>query len=79
MPRNLEHMEKTCSEIASVIGRAVEQQHGKNQVGFALLLFDFGAGGHLTYVSNAEREDMIKALHECAASLSAGGEGKNAG
>lgn len=32
--------------------------------GFALLLFTFGEGGTMTWISNAEREDMLKSLQE---------------
>lgn len=42
---------------------------GKKMVGFALLYFDHGAIGNTTYVSNADRADMIKALHELIAVL----------
>lgn len=37
---------------------------GPRRIGFVLWLFDFGQSGFATYVSNAEREDMIKALKE---------------
>ena len=33
-------------------------------IGFALVLFSFGSDGWLTYLSNGEREDMIKCLEE---------------
>lgn len=33
-------------------------------VGFALLVFSFGAGGNLAWISNANRSDMIKAVDE---------------
>jgi hypothetical protein len=32
--------------------------------GFILLTFDFGPGGNLAYVSNANRDDAIRALRE---------------
>lgn len=32
--------------------------------GFILLAFNFGEGGRMTYTSNAERTDAIKALKE---------------
>lgn len=32
--------------------------------GFALLVFKFNEKGHINYISNAERESMIKALKE---------------
>lgn len=37
---------------------------GKGSLGFALLVFDFGEAGNLAWISNAQREDMIKALKE---------------
>ena len=38
---------------------------------FALVTFTFGDGGYAGYVSSARREDMIKALRECADNLEA--------
>ncbi len=35
-------------------------------VGFALLTFEFNNPGLANYISSAQREDMIKALRECA-------------
>jgi hypothetical protein len=35
-------------------------------MGFTLLLFQFNAPGVSNYISNANREDMIKALRETA-------------
>lgn len=32
--------------------------------GFNLLLFTFGEGGNMFYISNAQREDMIRAMQE---------------
>lgn len=42
--------------------------------GFALVLFSF-EGPELTYVSNAERADMINALEELVGNLKRGSEG----
>ena len=36
------------------------------EIGFALLTFEFHAPGVSNYISNAQREDMIKALRETA-------------
>jgi hypothetical protein len=41
-------------------------------VGFAVLIFDFGAGGNLAYVSNAQRADMVKAMREFITKVEAG-------
>lgn len=72
MPINRADIERTCAEIGRVIGAAIDAKHGTKQLGFALLMFDFGSEGTMTYVSNAERADMVKALYECAATLLAG-------
>lgn len=32
--------------------------------GFALLVFDFGTGGYMNYISNAQRPDMERAMLE---------------
>jgi hypothetical protein len=36
----------------------------RRKIGFALFLYDFGADGNLAYMSNGNREDMVKMLHE---------------
>lgn len=33
-------------------------------MGFALLMFDFGPGGNMFYISNAQREDVLKSMQE---------------
>ncbi len=40
--------------------------------GFCLLVFQFGPEGNTNYISNAHREDMIKALEEFVANAKAG-------
>lgn len=32
--------------------------------GFALLMFSFGEGGNMFYTSNAQRDDIVKAMRE---------------
>lgn len=54
-----EQLEKWCAEV----GREIKAEM-PDGVGFCLMMFDFGAGGSLAYVSSAQREDMIKALAE---------------
>jgi hypothetical protein len=56
-------LEKVTREIGGIIGDAVRQTAGPG-VGFCLMLFDFGPRGALSYLSNAERDDMIKVLDE---------------
>lgn len=45
--------------IGKIIGEALP-----NGWGFALLVFTFGEDGTMTYMSNAHREDMLKAMQE---------------
>lgn len=52
-------LEQQCREIADTIAQACPAG-----VGFALLLFDYGDGGNIAYVSNGARDDMRKALRE---------------
>lgn len=33
-------------------------------MGFTLLMFDFGEGGNMFYISNAQRDDVIKSMQE---------------
>lgn len=33
-------------------------------MGFTLLMFDFGRGGSMFYISNAKREDVLKSMQE---------------
>ena len=52
-------VEAQAAELAGVIQSALPKG-----LGFALFVFNFGDGGHLAYMSNAQREDMIKAVKE---------------
>jgi hypothetical protein len=60
-------LEADCSRV----GRKLAEQL-KPGVGFALLMFDFGEGGNLAYLSNAQRSDMIKTLREFIEKLEGG-------
>lgn len=33
-------------------------------MGFTLLMFDFGEGGNMFYISNGQREDVLKSMQE---------------
>lgn len=46
-------------ELAGKIGGGLPPD-----VGFALLLFNYGEGGFMSWISNAHRSDMIKAVME---------------
>lgn len=65
MAVELRDLEDKCREIGRVIGKGIEMTYGsRDKVGFCLLLFDFGEGGYMTYISNAQRDDMILSLTE---------------
>ena len=48
---------------AQVLGRKIGP-HLPPGWGFCLMLFSWGPGGLMTYISNGQREDVIKALRE---------------
>lgn len=62
---DLQKLEAIAQAIAQRVGPAFDAAGA----GFALLGFTFGEGGWATWVSNAERPDMIRALREMADSL----------
>lgn len=51
------------NEIARILDGAITGQAGRS-MGFMLMVFDFGEGGRMSYISNAQREDIILALEE---------------
>jgi len=59
-----EELENTCREIANVIRDALPAE-----VGFSLVLFNFGDVGNMVYVSTGKRADTIKMLRELAGNL----------
>ena len=67
-PKDRRKIEDQAQNLAQIIGGVADSVG----VGFALLFFTWGEGGWSTYVSNAEREDMVKALRECADNLEHG-------
>lgn len=62
----LREIEMLARSVGHKIGHAIESSVGKGKVGFCLMMFTFGEGGWSTYLSNADPEDMIKALRELA-------------
>lgn len=66
MPKPVEELEEIARDVGRVIGGAVPPG-----VGFALLVFDFGTQGTISYLSNARREDMIAALKNLIVNLEA--------
>jgi hypothetical protein len=62
-PIRPEHVE-VMNDIARRIEDAITESGQKGQIGFALLVFDFGSGGFMNYISNAERNTMLQAMRE---------------
>lgn len=49
--------------IGHMIDEAIED-HADRKMGFMLMVFDYGTGGRMSYISNSKREDILKALQE---------------
>lgn len=64
MRATLEEVERKMQKIGAMV--KAETPAGW---GFAVLCFSFGENGFMNWVSNAERDDMIKALREMAARM----------
>jgi len=54
-----EELRAKAREIGKIIGGALPEG-----VGFALLVFNYGEGGNVAWISNARRDDMMLALAE---------------
>ena len=66
-PPRIRELEEHCRHIGHAIGSTLPQG-----IGFALMVFDIGPGGFLTWMSSANRQDMVKLLREQADRLEAG-------
>lgn len=51
--------ERALKTIAALV-----DEHVPEGMGFCVLLFDFGEGGSMFYMSNARREDVHKMMRE---------------
>lgn len=67
-PVVMHDLETKCRDIGSVIASVINTRELQKKYGFALMVFAF-EGPEFTYISNAEREGMIKALNEFLAKL----------
>lgn len=56
-------MKKDLTSLAEIIERNLELIYGQ-EMGFAIICFEFGKTGIADYISNAKRADMIKGLRE---------------
>lgn len=69
-------LEEACKGIArslvGIVERVGKEMVPPRNIGFALVLFDLGSGGDMSYMSNGKREDMIKCLQELLGHLEQG-------
>lgn len=66
-----ESIKYMLNDIGNIIGAAIKEKFPN--MGFALMMFDFGEGGSFYWLSNAQRTDMIKMLREAINKLEAHG------
>jgi hypothetical protein len=66
-PELLRRLEAEARNIGNGIANGLKQRIGK-PMGFALFIFNFD-GSELTYISNSNREDMIRLIEETATHL----------
>jgi hypothetical protein len=71
-PEKLREIEAVSREIGRILGSAINDIGYKGRYGFALMLFSF-EGPEFTYISNADRDDMIRVLEEFIAKCKSGG------
>ena len=70
MQQELHRLEESARLMGRTIGQVLEEIEPKKKrgFGFALMIFSFD-GDEMTWISNVEREDMIKLLDEFKANL----------
>jgi hypothetical protein len=66
-PPRVRELEREAYQIGRVLADNMPPD-----MGFALVLFDLGRGGFLTWMSNAQRQDMITLLRELTERLETG-------
>ncbi|HEU5276808.1 MAG TPA: hypothetical protein VFU97_24340 [Xanthobacteraceae bacterium] len=64
-----EELEAICAMLGKSLADELNDTTTGPPMGFLLMLFDFGPKGFNAYVSNANREDMIRLLREQIAHL----------
>ena len=64
-PEQMRQLEALAREIAEALGRATDSYKAKygKKCGFGLFLFSF-EGPEFTWISNAQRADMMKTMQE---------------
>lgn len=64
-------LESECFALGRKLKQELEVQPHTQNVGFALVLFDYGAAGNMAFVSTAQRMDCIALLKELIGKLEA--------
>jgi hypothetical protein len=67
--RKVTELEAKAKEFGRIFKRGMPPG-----MGFALMLFDLGPSGWMTYISSANRADMIRAMREFILKLEMGAE-----
>lgn len=62
-PVVMHEIESKCHDLGRTIASVINTPELQKKYGFALMVFSF-EGPEFTYISNSEREGMIKALNE---------------
>ena len=60
-PKKMRQLEAVCRDIGRMIGQAIALEG--EPMGFALMVFSF-EGPEFTWISNANRADMVKTMQE---------------
>lgn len=68
----IEQLISKTNSLLTTIGEAIGAALPPGK-GFALLFFDFGPGGEMSYASNGNRQDMVKALKEAVKMIEGAG------
>lgn len=69
-PVEVHHLEK-MKEMGRRIDEDLNGGVRPRKVGFVLLMFDMGRKGRMNYLSNTNREDMLKGLKELVKNMEA--------
>ena len=69
----MDEIEGNLKVVMQRVAEAIEKALEEDNMGFALLVFDFGPGGRMNFISNANRRDMVKAMKELIENLEKAG------
>lgn len=64
-------LEGMATAAAATIRDVLKEEEMDKTIGFTLIMFEFGTGGSLAYVSTAEREQFLQVLDEMRGKLAA--------